>query len=220
MRPHFTVSFQYLTQLQTRPTYSSALALQHSSTYAPPPPKRSTKGVEMSESATLRPQHPTVFPHACTGRPFPIGTKSTMRTRHSSSLFRFRARAHNLWNFMELNRELNRVVRIKLSPKGFVSWVYSHTLARPQLLRTRPVPDRTLIDPTSSTGEQLIGESTKVGERSSVKRSVIGKHCTIGKNVVIANSVILDHCVIDDRLDQSFADCTRIAEQDDDSGRS
>ncbi|KAH7107904.1 nucleotide-diphospho-sugar transferase [Auriculariales sp. MPI-PUGE-AT-0066] len=44
----------------------------------------------------------------------------------------------------------------------------------------------------------IVGSSTRIGERSSIKQSVIGAHCTIGKNVRIKGSVIMDHCVLAD----------------------
>ncbi|KLO16055.1 hypothetical protein SCHPADRAFT_920029 [Schizopora paradoxa] len=153
-------------------TYSSALALQHSSTFAPSTAKENHRGTDTPDPTASQPPSPT--PDLDEAFPQEPSLRCGLVIHRASS--GFAARAHNLWNFMELNRELNRV-----------------------LLPTRPPPDRALVDPTSSTGDSLIGESTKIGEKSSVRRSIIGKHCTIGKYVTISNSVILDHCIIDDR---------------------
>ncbi|KAL5485551.1 GCD1 [Sanghuangporus weigelae] len=149
-------------------TQTHTLALQHSTSFLPPPQK--LKSPNSGESAETSPSadegDDDVTPPS-----FRVGL-----VIHPSSKG-FAARANNLLAYLELNR----------AALG--------TMAPPT---HDPALRALIDPKANVTPDSLIGSSTRVGERSTVKRCAIGSHCIIGKNAKLIGCVLMEYCVIEE----------------------
>ena len=101
-------------------------------------------------------------------------------------------RINSLAGYWELNRRLLRYLSSTISTAP----------------ASRPAPTRTDSAMSAQTdiaasaqisGDSVVGEGTKVGERASIKKCVVGRHCHIGRGVKLTGCVIWDFVTIEEK---------------------
>ncbi|EJU04099.1 nucleotide-diphospho-sugar transferase [Dacryopinax primogenitus] len=161
------------------------LALEHSTTYTPPPSQRNhasrEKPIHKSVVSTPFTQSGASTPPgesvpASQAAEEPEGSPSDYPIRCNVVVHKdgYAARANTLGTYFELNRQCLRTTA------------------------TAPVTGEGIDGKAQVSPDSLVGASTRIAERTTVKKCVIGKHCLIGKNVRISGSVLMDHVEVQD----------------------
>lgn len=102
-------------------------------------------------------------------------------------------RANTLAGYWELNRRAMKQAAVSAPPRTAGTGPSTSAVAAEDGASAGTVHPSVQI-----SGDSLVGDSTRIGEKASVKKCVIGRHCNIGKGAKITGCILWDFVTVEE----------------------